>query len=150
MISHDRLLEVVKYDPDTGEFTWVKTHGKVKEGCAAGGYLSDGYKGIRLDGHLYRSHRLAWFYVHREWPKIIDHINHDICDNRICNLRNVGQHENTHNPSKLPKGVYRRAAGQYRARIRVGNGKVKHLGTYKTFEEAHAVYVLAKRAMFSV
>lgn len=43
-------------------------------------------------------HRMAWFYVHGEWPKgQIDHINHDRKDNRIANLRVVDNTENHRN-----------------------------------------------------
>jgi hypothetical protein len=63
-----------------------------------------------IDGKLYGAARLAWLYVHGEWPKNqIDHINRLRDDNRLVNLRDVTHTENCNNISTnngLPEGVY--------------------------------------------
>jgi hypothetical protein len=42
----------------------------------AGSLTKEGYNVIKVDGRLYKSHRLAWFYVYGEFPvKCINHIN---------------------------------------------------------------------------
>ncbi|MFQ8717509.1 MAG: HNH endonuclease [Enterobacter hormaechei] len=48
-------------------------------------------------GIRYPSHRLAFFYVHGFMPEIVDHINGDIKDNRIMNLRAATASQTGHN-----------------------------------------------------
>lgn len=89
MIDHAVLLNTLDYDPDTGEFVWkIKTSKKVVVGKRAGGLNSAGYVQIKINNHFLYGHRLAWFYVHGQWPVAeIDHINRNPSDNRIANLR---------------------------------------------------------------
>ena len=68
----------------------------------------------------------------------IDHLDGNSLNNSIENLRWVSQQENclnSKNVGKYKKGVifYK---GKFVSRIRI-NGKMKHLGYYKTEEEAH-------------
>ena len=139
---------MLRYDRKTGDFVWRQRAGRAEAGACAGGVLSDGYWGIRLDRKLYRAHRLAWMYVHGVWPEVIDHIDRDKLNNRIANLRSVNQHLNSHNSKPDAKGYFRRG-DKFRARIRIGDGRVKTLGTFATPESAHAAYLRAK-AEFSV
>jgi hypothetical protein len=88
-ITHDRLREVLDYDPETGIFTWRVSRGKAKAGNQAGRVnQTTGYIEIGLDGVLVGAHILAWLYVHGEWPpSLIDHRNRIRTDNRLSNLR---------------------------------------------------------------
>lgn len=47
----------------------------------------DGYRYIDLEGQTYRADKIAWAYVHGVWPESIEHINGDLGDNRLANLR---------------------------------------------------------------
>jgi len=79
----------------------------------------------------------------------IDHINRDKFDNRRENLRYVLDCHNSRNTNvrrnnKLGyKGVCIQK-NRFRAAIRV-NGKRKHLGSFRSPEEAYAAYVEASR-----
>lgn len=98
MISHGRLLELLKYDRDTGIFTWRLARGRAAAGSVAGRVSLHGYHEIRLDDRLYKAHRLAWLYVHGTMPcEHIDHINGVRADNRIDNLRPASPSQNQHN-----------------------------------------------------
>lgn len=73
----------------------------------------------------------------------IDHINGNTLDNRRINLRVVTRSQNVQN-SRPQKGKYkgvslRKGKGRWRARIML-NGKLIHLGDFKTAEEAAKVY----------
>lgn len=102
MLSQTRLKELLTYDKDTGVFTWRRRRGgKAAVGRCAGARDFYGYVVIRLDGVLYKAHRLAWFYSHGVWPEEnIDHINRDKSDNRLKNLRLAGQSLNMHNANR--------------------------------------------------
>ena len=111
----------------------------------------DGYIQIAIRRKMYQAHRLAWLYVHGEWPRHqIDHINGNPADNRICNLRDVTQFENMqnlHGPLSRNKsgllGVSRFLDYDlWRSRIMV-NGKQTNK-YFKTKELAHEAYLKAK------
>lgn len=99
MITQERLKELLDYNPDTGGFVWRAGMNKGK----VAGYVKrkdsgPSYRIITVNGEQYRAHRLAWYFVHGEWPKhTIDHINGDGLDNRIANLRDVPHVENQRN-----------------------------------------------------
>lgn len=149
MLLYNDLVAVIRYDDKTGIFTWIA--GK-NTGEIAGCLRADGYRMIRLGGILYYAHRLAWFFHNKEMPRqFIDHVNGDKSDNRIDNLRAVSVRVNTENQrgarvdnkSSGLLGVQRNHSG-WQACI-TAYGKRRCLGTFKTPEEAHAVYLSAKR-----
>lgn len=152
MLTAERLRELLSYDQETGVFTWrVQTNNRVKVGMVAGSLNGQGYVQLRVDGIRYAAHRLAWLYVHGEWPKHqIDHINGSKADNRIANLRDGTQSLNQQNRrtalSTNKTGFLGVASfkGKFRALIYV-KGKHVELGSFETPERAHAVYIEAKR-----
>ncbi len=148
------LLDFLTYIPETGMFTWVKSPNyNVPAGAAAGWKNTAGYLCVRFRNKDYVLHRLAWLFVHGEWPvERIDHINGQPTDNRIANLRLASSALNAQNQRKAHRhnrlgvlGVTQRGA-KFSACIRV-SGKTIHLGRYATAEAAHAAYVKAKREM---
>jgi hypothetical protein len=154
-LTADRLREVLSYSPESGQFIWLKTQGRAAAGSVAGAIHKYGYRVISVDRKGYGAHRLAWLYVHGEWPKEeIDHINGDRQDNCISNLRDVSPRVNSQNRKgprqgkQLPlMGVRKATIGrQFTASINVG-GRVIWLGGYDTPEAAHAAYMAAKKEM---
>lgn len=156
-ISHARLLALLRYEPQTGEFFWLvrrQAHGgPVFPGDKVRGATNiHGYQVIGLDGKRYQASRLAWFYVHGVWPNgEVDHINRNIRDNCIANLRvaerrflqRANQKVRKDSKSGL-KGVNLSPHnGRWRARCRQ-----KTLGHFDTAEEAHSAYLKAARAAF--
>lgn len=146
-ITQDRLKELVHYNQLTGEFKWI-----VKGRLPKIGYKnSKGYIQIRLDDVLYMAHRLAWLYVHGEFPtNQIDHINRIKDDNRIANLRIVTNAENHQNmpvrkDSKTGfEGVsFSSREKRWRAYI-TANKKRYELGLFKDINDAIRVRGEAK------
>ena len=69
-LTHERLLEMLHYDAETGVFTWRRRVGNVAAGATAGRvWGSNGYRFMRLDSTDYTAAQLAWFYVKGEMPK---------------------------------------------------------------------------------
>ena len=153
-LTQAKLCALLHYDPETGRFTWkAKTSIRSVIGAEAGALQKRGYRSIGLCGHRYFAHRLAWLYVHGEWPKgEIDHINGLHADNRIANLRDVPPQLNKQNIRKCNRdnksgflGVS--ANGKRWAAQLDRNGRKVYIGTFDTPEEAHRAYVAAKRRL---
>lgn len=100
----EKLREILRYNPETGGLTWAVDRGsnfnKMKAGSIAGSVKSHGYVAIKINGQLYKAHRLAWYLGTGVWPDPaleVDHINQVKGDNRLCNLRLVTRSENQKN-----------------------------------------------------
>ena len=152
-LTAEQLKNVLDYAPDTGVFTWAIRPSKAVNAGFIAGCLEKriGYITIGIAKRVYKAHRLAWLHVYGQWPKgLIDHINGDKSDNRIDNLRDVfadGNSQNVRKPNKRNKSGFMGVIwyqNKWRASMSV-NGKSKWLGDYATPEEAHQVYLEAKR-----
>lgn len=153
ILTADDVRRLFDYDPGTGEFTRkVRTARCVRVGGRAGSVHPRGYVHIKIGRYSYAAHRLAWLYVHGEWPRgQIDHVNGQRSDNRLSNLRVCAQSENQQNTTLLResasglRGVgWHKASGKWRARISVA-GVTKNLGTFPDRASAVAAYLQAKR-----
>lgn len=151
-LTQERLLEVLNYNTETGQFTWRKaTTRSIKAGAPAGTLTHYGYVQIKLDRHFYAAHRLAFLYMIGRFPvEQVDHINCCKDDNRWANLRECSGRVNQENRRAALKtnragllGVTS-LPGRHIARI-VVRGKQLWLGSYPTADMAHAAYLRAKR-----
>jgi hypothetical protein len=152
-LTVEQLKNTLDYDAGTGVFIWkIRPSKAVMAGDVAGCVEKRiGYITIGIAGRVYKAHRLAWLYVYGSWPKgLIDHINGNKADNRIDNLRDVladGNSQNVRKPNRRNKSGFMGVIwfqNKWRASMSV-NGKSKWLGDYSTPEEAHQVYLEAKR-----
>jgi hypothetical protein len=140
-LTQKRLLELLRYDQETGVFFWRESRGSIKCGAVAASTNSLGYVQIQIDSKNYLGHRLAWLYVYGSWPQhTLDHINGHRSDNRICNLRDVSHQLNLQNvraPKNSKTGLIgvSRSGNRWRAYIFV-DGKQRHLGCKATAVEA--------------
>ena len=150
-LTVQRLHQVLDYNKETGVFVWKHrdTH-KEKLGQRAEIKTTHGYLQITIDNSVYYAHRLAFLYVNNTWPNVIDHINGEKTDNRIINIRSVSQKTNIENVRKVRKhnsnkllGVYA-SKDKFQSKISV-NGTCIYLGRFQTKEEAHEVFLQAKR-----
>lgn len=140
------LSNLLSYDPETGVISWKVNRGRVKAGDAAGyHHKGDNYLYVKIRPNRYPAHRLAWFLYCGRWPEnVIDHINGNGSDNRLCNLREATIGENAHNmrlnrnnTSGLKGVCYDKLNGKWMAYIKL-NRRFINLGRYTTLEEADA------------
>lgn len=138
ILTQDRLKTLLPYDPDTGNFTRVKSKNQNKVGSVAGSKEKFGYVSIKMDGKSYRANRLSFLYMTGCFPVgIVDHINGNPSDDRWCNLRDVDYSQNCMN-SRTPKtnksgvkGVcWDKRDKRWKAQIFV-KGIKKHIGNFK-------------------
>jgi len=150
-MNQESLKSVLHYDPATGVFRrrFAKAY-NAKPWSVAGRVATKGYVQIVIDGKAYMAHRLAWLYIHGEWPKQqVDHINGCKTDNKIDNLRDVSQSENMLNQSKPRNGKllgvsWHKTTQKWSARLQI-NKKVNSLGYFDNEIMAHQAYLEAKK-----
>ena len=144
----ESIKNQLSYDPVSGNFVWLvqknSRGGKIKPGSIAG-TNKDGYVQIKIDGKIYRAHRLAWFVSFGNFPDEefeIDHINGIRSDNRLDNLRIVSRTQNNMNMSASKanksgvRGVsWRKERGKWHSRIKV-DGRVILLGDFVDINDA--------------
>ena len=156
------LKRLLNYNPETGEFIWLPRGYPHKKwdvryaGKSAGCISKLGYLIINIDSQHYFGHRIAWKYMTGADPiEEIDHQNGDSLDNRWGNLREATRTTNARNVRRgRPKHQLPRGVNRVRAKVPsfvaciVIDKKRKHLGCFKTPEEAHVAYVVAAIANF--
>ena len=89
-----RMKKNYTYDAKSGRLTSSRLGRALKGGkLRKTGYL---YLGCHLDKKRVRvlMHHAVWAVCKGRWPVQLDHVNGDVTDNRIENLREVSQSEN--------------------------------------------------------
>ena len=148
MLTHERLLRLLSYDPDIGVFTNRVNRPRAYAGNHAGSPSGHGYRKISIDGQRYYEHHLAWFYTYGRWPVEIDHRDGNGENNALSNLRECDRTENCFNAVRSTgesglKGAYLdRRSLQWYSKIQVGC-QVIWLGAFNTPEEAHLAFMKA-------
>lgn len=153
-LTQERLKELFYYDPETGFFfNKTKRAHRLKINSVAGCRNFYGHLVVTIDSKRYYLHRLVYLYVYGYFPKKhIDHIDGNKMNNRINNLREVTVTENLQNKRAAQSNNFSGYLGvsfdlrfnKYFSRIQI-KGRQKWLGYFKTAEEAHNAYLVAKR-----
>jgi len=141
MITRERLLEVFEYKD--GNLYWKVTRSSnAKAGEIAGFINKLGYSKTAIDKKQYFTHRLIFLMVHGYLPKIVDHKDKNVLNNKIENLRGANRFENCQN-AKTPvtnksgiKGVnWHKKMQKWNVQLSV-NGKKKNFGYYNDIDYA--------------
>jgi hypothetical protein len=146
-LTQERLKELIHYDPEIGVFTWLVDRGPARKGALAVCICCEGYLHIRVDGVLWKAHRLAFLYMTGSFPEgFIDHADGDESNNKWVNLRPATQAQNQQNTPRRPvsksgyKGVcWFSPARMWVAKIQA-NGTQHTLSYFKCPREAAHAY----------
>ena len=164
-LTVDRLRDLLRYDPDTGEFVWLPRQNDSREGkrwntryagtVAGNKNLANGYTWYHVDGNQYRGHIIAWLYMMGSFPDSdIDHKDRDGFNNKWDNLREATQSQNCANKTARvdnPTGVkgvsWEGSRNKWVASIGVNYRKIK-IGRFERIEDAKAAYDAAAEKYF--
>lgn len=153
MLTQERLKELFHYDPLTGVFTRLVSTRRVKAGTVAGTLLHPvnsrtAYYSIKIDGHNYYNHRLAYLYMVGKFPAhLLDHQDGNGLNNAYTNLRECKHYQNIRNTSTnstntsgVKNVFWDKSVNKWRGTfgIRLPNGKRQHInvGTFTDLTEA--------------
>jgi hypothetical protein len=146
MVSKERLMGVLTYDPESGNFLRNKKTNFNEKGSIAGCISSEGYIVLSIDKKQYKAHRLAFIYMTGSCPEYVDHINLKKTDNRWSNLRPATKAQNNSNirsrigsSSKYLGVNYDKNRGKWLSRIRKDNKQIV-LGRFDSEEDAAKAY----------
>lgn len=146
-ITYERANQLLRYEPETGKLFWKErpSRSKVIVGERAGCTAPDGYRVVKVDGVIYKEHRIAWLLMTGVLPTCdIDHVDRCRSNNRWNNLRLAPNNakdnlQNTKRPTNNTSGVkgvsWNKALCKWAASIKAG-GKPVFLGYYFDFFEA--------------
>ena len=147
MLTQKRLREVLRYDPETGIFTWAK--GKRRGKVAGTRHDGRGFLKVAIDNERHLLHRLAWLWMTGLHPHVsVEQINGDRSDNRWGNLR-LG-----FKPQKAGHEAPRPQRTAYEGVVAVGDRfdaliqtdrYVLNLGSFATAEAARDALIVARR-----
>lgn len=156
-LTHGRFMDVLDYDPASGIFCWkVRSSNRIQIGDRAGVVGTNGHRFITIEGEKLQASRLAWFYVHKEWPKgDIKQFdgNHDNC--AIENLRDVDRVSAARergivsNNSTGFKGVSPSQFGKFQASITWNYQPISLGANFDTAEMASEVYKNAEARLLA-
>jgi hypothetical protein len=142
-LTQDLLQELFNYKD--GQLLWKddRANGKMKAGSRAG-TQSAVYRQVSISGKGHLEHRLIYQICHGTLDDSleIDHIDGDVSNNRIENLRMVSTRENQWNRHKSLGYSFNKAMGKFKASIKM-YGISRHLGYFTKESDARRVYLTA-------
>lgn len=149
MITQEYIKQLFTYAD--GNLYWkISRSNSIKVGQKVGTTPKHNYAQTYLDGKNYRVHRLIFLYHYGYFPAEIDHIDGDVTNNRIENLRSVTRQQNQYN-TKLQKNNLSTAknvswfkqTNKWKVQMRINKVKT-HLGYFDSLELAELVATEAR------
>lgn len=148
------LRSLFSYDENSGIVrNKITRSSNARQGDAVGSLEARGYLRMKVCGRQIYVHRLVWALFYGEWPaNLIDHINGNKSDNRICNLRDVDFQTNVQNitaPTVRNRSGFRgvhwdKYNKKWRASVKF-NGRSIFAGLFDDVKEASDAYWQCKR-----
>ncbi len=146
--SVERLKELFLYNPALGEIWW-RSSGKGRDMTKPAGGLDKRGVRVTIDKKRYAVHRVIWAMTYGSWPpdgKMVDHIDGDVTNNWVGNLRLATNQENQRNT--LAKNYsWCKQTGKWRVSLMI-DGKSICFGRYAFEELAESVAKEAREKHF--
>jgi len=158
--SQAELCELLEYDPVTGSLKWKPRSDKYSDylrfnkrhaGREAFTCVSRGYRTGSIYGTNYKAARVIWKMIHGHDPEIIDHTDGNKLNNRLSNLINTTQAQNTKNRANYKNNTSGYSGVSWITRLQkwqvtTGGAKNrKYHGTYADLDEAIKVKQQAEK-----
>jgi len=135
----DRLREVCYYHGGK-LFSKLERGINVKIGQELGGSVNKrGYRSFVVDGQRWLLHRAIFAVAHGYLPECVDHIDHDVRNNNLENLRPASKAQNCANKKVKGVGCRQIKSGKweaYASDTEKGKRRFVYLGAFVTKEEA--------------
>lgn len=158
-VTRERVLEMLRFEPETGRFFWRSTprcHSELngrEAGCAQHCGGGKYYWHIKIDGRKYKRSHLVFLMCHGRFPSpCADHRDGDSLNDRPENIREVTVQQNAMNHrkrakrSQMPMGV-KALGSRFQARISHNKRQIC-IGSFATAEEASAAYLIKRKELF--
>jgi hypothetical protein len=127
---------------------WNPKHVGKRAGCWSVHHVT-----VRINNKHHQLARIIFLMHYGYLPEIVDHADCNPMNNDISNLRAATKAENqrnagmfAHNTSGIKGVIWDKRARKWIGRIKV-NGKCKHLGTFKSKEDAGEFVQLAREEL---
>jgi len=140
------------FDYKNGVLYWrnvSKFHSELK-GTTAGTVSKRGYIHVQHKQKIYKGHQLVWLMFYGEIPNLLDHVNGNLTDNRIENLRLATTTQNqqnakirTDNSSRVKNVSWHKQHKKWGVQLSL-NKKIKHFGYFEDLELADLVATMAR------
>jgi hypothetical protein len=111
------------------------------------GNIKERYVKINIEGDSFYAHRLIWCWHYGYYPEYIDHINGNGFNNKIENLRECNQSQNSGNANWGDMRGIEQRGGSFRVRLKINGQRVSY-GSYQALAEAIKVRNEAYRKVF--
>lgn len=154
-LTIDAVRDALDFDPAIGIFVWRNPQSNaVKADEPAGVIAANGRRYINIGGEKHMAHRLAWFYIHGEWPSgDVKQPNGNYNDCRKVNLVLQTRQEtatnrrlNSTSKSGYPGVSWDAKRNRWQAHI-TQNYKQVALGSFKELGDAIAARKEAERSL---
>lgn len=147
-ITRERVLQDLRYCPQTGEFHWQHSGSGRSLTKQAGCLDNEGYRIITINRRPWKAHRLAFLVMVGKLPKaLVDHRDGNPSNNAWNNLREATPLTNMRNRKGAVGFSWVEPKQKYQARINV-MGRMKSLGYYETAIDARIAYLRARAGIF--
>ena len=149
-LTQHRLRELFDYF-DGALLNKTIRRSQVKVGSPAGHQTKRGYINVRVDGRMYKAHRLIFLFHHGYMPELVDHIDCDRTNNHIDNLRACSKSQNGMNRAgsygkAASRNVYKRG-NKFQVHMK-REGKPHYVGTFNNLNEANDAAAAARSKLF--
>jgi hypothetical protein len=126
----------------------------IAAGTEAGYVQGNGYKGVTIDKKMFQLHRVIYMLHCGEWPEVVDHIDGNVFNNRIENLRAATREQNSAN-SRIAKNntsgvknVSWCATAKKWTVMLSKNKKAIYFGRFASVSDAEKVARAARKTLF--